>query len=178
MGTAAPGRHSTRYAVRHPVVIAVSLAAVGWAVSGCGAGFNAQTNQQYQGAEGINNRDGLVYVLNALVVTDEQGNGTFVGTLIDQSSTPDALVSVTATDSQGSAVKTTKLSSPIALKSQQAVQLQTDAVVRLNGKAVVAGDILTAIFTFQNASPVEIGIPVVVGGSGTIYSGIPIGSST
>ncbi len=177
MDTTAPGRHSSRYTVRRPVVIAVSLAAVGWAVSGCGAGFNAQTNQQYQGAEGINNRDGSVYVLNALVVTDGQGNGTLVGTLIDQSSTADALVSVTATDSHGTAVKTTKLSNPIALDSQQAVKLQTDAAVRLSGKALVAGDILTATFTFQNASPVEIGIPVVVGGRGTIYTGIPVGST-
>jgi hypothetical protein len=151
------------------------VAALCLTVTGCnGVGFNEQTNKFYQGAAGITNRDGEVYVLNALVVTDGKGNGTMVGTLLNQTSTADSLQGVTATDSNGKAL-TTKLASPVPLGREQAVKLETNASVRLTGQGLVAGYYIHVTFTFATAAPLSMTIPVLP--QGTEYSSVPVGQT-
>ncbi len=62
-------------------------------LAGCGTGFQAQTNQIYQPGPGITVRDGGVYAINTLIVTDGNGNGTLVAALVNQAARPDTLVS-------------------------------------------------------------------------------------
>jgi hypothetical protein len=157
---------------RLPVLAIVATLCL--ALTGCGGGFDEQTNKIYQGAAGITNRDGEVYVLNALVVTDGKGNGTMVGTLLNIMSTADSLKGVKAVDSSGKTIAT-KLASPVSLKPEQAVKLETNGDVRLTGKGLRAGYFIDVTFTFATAAPLSMSIPVLP--QGTEYSSVPVGST-
>jgi hypothetical protein len=175
VGIATPLSSPPRSARLRPLQVLAFVAVLCLAVTGCnGVGFNEQTNKFYQGAAGITNRDGEVYALNALVVTDGKGNGTMVGTLLNQMSTADSLQGVTAADSNGKAL-TTKLASPVPLGPQQAVKLETNASVRLTGKGLVAGYYIHVTFTFATAAPLSMTIPVLP--QGTEYRSVPVGQT-
>jgi hypothetical protein len=142
------------------------------ALTGCGGGFNDQTNKVYQSAAGISNRGHQVYVLNALVVTDGKGNGTMVGTLIDMAKSADTHHTVCAVDSTGKGINT-KLAAPVKLAPAQAVKLQTNAAVRLTSKNLKPGYFITVTFGFSTAAPVTMAIPVLP--RGTEYTSVPVG---
>lgn len=175
----APGRGPRRSSASRWRVVAVATLVL-IVLTGCGASFNAQTNQPYQPAEGTNSRDGDIYVLNALVVTDGRGDGTVVTTLINQRDADDALQSVTAVDENGNSIHVDRLAQEFSLAPQDGVQIPSDTlpdggVISLRGNALQAGRVITVTFTFADAAAVEIGVPVVA--VGTIYTGIPIGPS-
>jgi hypothetical protein len=144
-------------------------------LTSCAADFNAQTNQQYQAGVGTTDRSSTVYVLNALVAANDQGEGTLVGTLLNQSKNADGLRAVTAADLSGDPITIPDLTQPIALPSQTAVKLQTGGAVRLSGSNLVLGDFIQVTLSFEQAAPITIQVPVVAGGAGTLYTGIPIG---
>jgi hypothetical protein len=149
-----------------------------WFLTSCAADFNAQTNQQYQAGVGTTDRSSSVYVLNALVVANDQGEGTLVGSLINQSTKADGLRAVTTSDLNGKPITTTDLAAPIALPSQIAVKLQTDGAVQMSGPNLTLGDFVKVTLSFEQAAPIVVQIPVVPGGDDTIYTGIPIGPMT
>jgi hypothetical protein len=163
----------------------VALAIVGAPVlAGCGANFDAQTNQPYQPAEGVSARDGEVYALNTLVVTDGEGNGTIVSRLVNQQDVGDQLDSVAAVDSTGAAITAAPLAAPIVLgpavspeqpvpSPDQSVQVGTAGALRLSGDNVIAGNFVTLTLTFEVAAPVVVDVPVV--DVGTDYVDIPVG---
>ena len=72
---------------------ALLLAAV---TAGCGAGFNAQTNQQYQAAEGGNADSGSIGARNFLVLANDAGRGVLHGVLVNSGDTDDRLASIEA----------------------------------------------------------------------------------
>jgi hypothetical protein len=152
--------------------VAVVAALTCFGLTGCGADFNAQTNQQYQAGVGTDDRSNPVYVLGALVVARDNGAGTLVGSLINQVRASDELVSVTAKDASGQPITATSIPQPITLTSQQAVKLQDGGTVRLSGPGVVLGDFITVTFSFQQAAPIAVEVPVVP--YSRIYSGIPV----
>jgi copper(I)-binding protein len=173
--TAAGSRARTRSMHRlrlHRACLLALVAATCLALAGCSTGFRDQTNQQYQAAAGISDRSHDVYVLNALVVTDGNGNGTMVGTLINQSKTADTLQSVSATDAKGKTIAT-KLTSPVTLKPAQAVKLETGGAVRITSSALKAGYFINVTFSFASAAPVQVSIPVLV--NGPDYTAVPVG---
>lgn len=55
------------------------------ALAACG--FGVQTNKQYQAGAGVDNRDGIVQILNAAVVLPQAGatNGVFLGSFVNTS---------------------------------------------------------------------------------------------
>jgi hypothetical protein len=172
VGIRTPLSSRPRTARRRPLQLLAFLAALCLALTGCGGGFNEQTNKVYQGAAGINNRAGEVYVLNALVVTDGKGNGTLVGSLLNVMSATDSLQGFKAVDSSGKAI-TTKLASPVSLPSERAVKLETNGAVRLTSKGLLAGYFIDVTFTFATAAPLSMSIPVLP--EGTEYSSVPVG---
>ncbi len=134
-------------------------------VASCSFGtsnFDAQTNQFYTPAEGINERSGGVDVLNALVVADGDGQGRFIAGLVNNSdSTDDALTQVQgagdSSDIQGT------LQTPIDVAPNGFVQLADQGVepVVLQGDQIVPGDFVELTMTFQQADPVTVQLPVV-----------------
>ena len=62
--------------------LALTIAALLFAVpSLASCGFNYATDREYSPAAGSNNQDGVVDVLNAVIVSQEDGSGTFITSL-------------------------------------------------------------------------------------------------
>ncbi len=159
-------------------------------LAGCAANFDAQTQVQYQPAVGSDNRATDIYVLNALVVGDDSGDGTVVGTLINQADCPDYLVAVQAVDNSGGGIETSPLpavqavqsstcaasqapDTGIALPSQRPAKLPDDGQVQVHADTVAPGTFITLTLRFQQAGPIEIDVPVVA--EAAMYDGITVG---
>lgn len=166
---------STRTAdVRRLLRATAGLVTTALVLVGCGANFNAQSEQQYQPAVGVNSRTAGVYVIDTLVVTDGKGNGTVVSALINQQSSDDTLQSVTAQDLHGHSLQVSQLpNNGVRLPSGQAVQLGDSGAVRISGSPLLAGGVITLTFTFAQASPKRLEVPVVTDSS--TYSRVPVG---
>ena len=161
-------------------LVAASLVAI----SGCAANFDAPTQAIYQPAIGSDDRNGDVFVLNALVLGDDQGNGTLVTSLINQTSPADFLTGVTATVLGGGGVDVGSLptlsstvanapSTGIELPTQTAVRLPEGGFVQLNSADLKPGGYLTLTLTFKEAAPLDIDVPVVA--ESPTYDGITVG---
>lgn len=152
-----------------------AAAAAALTLTGCGANFQAQSQQVYQPAVGVNDRSGSVYAINTLVVTDGKGNGTVIAALINQARQDDTLQEVSATDDSGKALAVRPLAhGGVALASGQSVQLADSGAVRVSGKSLEAGSLVTVTFTFAQATPVTVDAPVVSNRS-SVYSTVPVG---
>ncbi len=124
------------------------------ALAACG--FNVQTDQVYQPAEGVNDRSGQVDILNALVVSGTDGEGTFAGTLVNNSQTDgDELTQVTAKDAE------VKMAEPVKIPAGDLVNLADSGTVTVAGDPVVPGGYVTLIFSFANGQTTEVQVPVV-----------------
>ncbi|MFL6153712.1 MAG: hypothetical protein ACJ72B_15140, partial [Ornithinibacter sp.] len=140
------------------------------AVSGCSdTSFDAQTNDVYDAGVGVNSRGTGVDVLNALIVDNGDGTGTLSATLVlnpgefdeDQAPTSVTFDDFSVTTLDGQPVDAT-LSDDVVLQPDESVMLGTDPVATVAGDNVVAGDMVTATFSFDTVvEPIEIDIPVV-----------------
>jgi hypothetical protein len=153
----------------------------------CGAGFDAQTNQVYQPAVGVNDRSGDIFVINALVVTDGSGAGTVVAALINETDETDTLVSVVASSTSGAPLESSDLGGGIELPPDQSVQL-ADEGISVSGTAaagepgsqeeggVTAGSFVVLQFQFEQAAVVTVEAPVVIDGTEhqDVYEDIPV----
>jgi len=130
-------------------------------------GFDNQTDQVYQAATGTNERtvDG-VDVLNALIVSAENGQGTFGGSLSlpDEATKPVELTSIT----DGS------LTAPVQVKPGEVVNLAQSGRVRLQGSDIVAGNFLPISFGFSDGKTVHMLVPVI--DHDGPYASVPVGS--
>lgn len=143
-------------------------------LSACGSNFDAQSQQPYQPAVGVSNRTGDVYAIDTLVVTNNNGDGTVVAALINQAQQDDTLREVSAVDNDGGALTVAPLpDTGLPLPSGQAVQLADSGAVRVSGKSLRAGYFITLTFTFAQAAPLEMQVPVVINSS--TYTGVPVG---
>ncbi|HEY0903114.1 MAG TPA: hypothetical protein VGE14_04425 [Marmoricola sp.] len=122
------------------------------ALTACG--FNAQTDQVYQPAVGINDRDGEVDVLNALIVTGQDGTGTFAGTLVNNTDDDDRLDAVSGPDLTASR-------RTVDIAAHDVVNLADSGQVTLRGERIEPGNFVELTLTFQNAAPVTVTVPVV-----------------
>jgi copper(I)-binding protein len=148
-------------------------------VAGCSASFDAQTNQVYQPAIGSNNRDGDVYVLDALVVTDGTGLGTISAGLVNEAARDDALVAVRADSPAGNRVHGTLLSYRVRLPSLRLVQLSDAGDVILSGaNPLNVGGSITVTFTFRAAEPVTLDLPIVMNTGDFAHVPVPTPSAT
>lgn len=92
--------------LRRPTALLVALVAALPALSACSAsGRDAATSQVNQIVMGTDNRDFEVDVLNAVIVAKADGSGTFIATLVNNSSQTDNSMTALAGD-QGLDVST------------------------------------------------------------------------
>jgi hypothetical protein len=139
-------------------------------VAGCSNGFNAQTDEIYQPGPGISVRQDGVYLLNAAIVSDGSGNGTLVGALLDQSRTPDRLLSVTANGPKAPTV--TIIGKTIPLPVHTSVQLADTGKVRLVG-TLTLGTFQSLTLKFHNGEPINVRLPVLAHSAD--YSDVTVG---
>jgi hypothetical protein len=148
-------------------------------VASCSFGtsnFDAQTNQFYTPAEGVNERSSGVDVLNALVVADESGRGRFIAGLATNSDTTDDALTAVRGSGESSGVEGT-LATPIDVVRDGFVQLADGDVepVMLEGKPIVPGRFIELTIEFEEAEPVTVKLPVVT--SDDDFEGVEIPSA-
>jgi len=134
-------------------IAAIAVAVIApFALSACGSSFGAQTNQQYQAADGANLRTGPVEVHNGLFVDNGDGTATFSGALLaDEQQT---IESITV------AGKAKKLAEPITLAPQQLVTLGKKGEIVVKSDDLKAGGYTTISFAASPGGDVSIEVPV------------------
>ena len=137
---------------------AASLVLLVPALSACG--FNYQTDQVYQPSVGVNNRDGAVDVLGAVVVSGIDGQGTVVASLVNKDATRTAtLQSINATSS--SSGLTVKLAAPVEVKPESLVNLADSGAGSITGDSVKPGAFARITFSFDGGQNTTVNVPVV-----------------
>jgi hypothetical protein len=128
-------------------------------LAGCSNSFDVQTDQVYTPARGVSDRSGPVDVLNALVVSAENGAGTIVTTLVNNDTEDDdTLVSVTV-DGAPATVSTEDDAAVIPAGGH--TDLGTSGAVFASSGAIVAGKFVDLIFTFQHGGAITVEAPVI-----------------
>ncbi len=134
------------------------------ALASCSSvGFNAPTDQVYTPAQGVNNRDGDVNVLNALVISGEAGSGRVIAGLANQNTTqPDEITGIRgAGENEG--VQVTALGGEAAIPAAGFLQLADPGslAVLVSGEEVVPGGYVRLTFTFASAEEATLNVPVI-----------------
>ena len=124
-------------------------------VPGVGA-CSYQTDQVYQPGVGVNDRDGAVDVLGAVVVSSTDGKGTFVASLVND----DLEESGTLTGIAGEDVQV-QLSAPIEIEPESLVNLADTGAVLVTGESVAPGRFVRLTLTFESGDETEVNVPVV-----------------
>ena len=138
------------------------------ALSGCGAGNEVQTNQQYQAAIGANLRTGEVQLFNALAVDNGDGTATVSTVIVNTTDQDQKLGSATATTLDGTTVPVE--SATATVPANGTFNTGTDATVVLKSKDVKAGGYVELTLSFDGAGDVRIEAPVVA--RTDMYSGV------
>lgn len=126
-------------------------------LSSCG--FDPATNRINTVAAGTSDRDQSVDVLGAVVVSAEEGSGTFIATFVNNSTTDSA--SVDGLGPQGETQAQAVDFSPIDLEPGSLVNLaEDDQGVTVEGD-FAAGDVLPLVVQLSGGETVELGVPVV-----------------
>jgi len=156
---------------RRLAAVAVLLAVP--ALSACGVNFSAQTDQQYTPADGVNSREGVVDVLNALVVSDADGTGRFIAGFTSNTDVDQTITGIAGVgDDQGTGVELGD--GDFTVPARGFLQLADDesTMVAVTGEPVVAGYYVRLVINFSDASPVELDVPVV--DVGTDFEELPL----
>jgi hypothetical protein len=133
---------------------AVAMVLLVPALAACGFGY--QTDQVYQPGVGVNNRDGNVDVLGAVVVSSLNGEGTFVASLVNgDDEKDDSLVDMT-----GEGVEVS-LKGPIEVPAGSLVNLADTGAVSVTGDTIQPGKFARLTLTFESGQTTEVNVPVV-----------------
>lgn len=137
--------------------IAVAALALTPVLASCG--FDQPTDRVYTPGVGVNDRDGEVDVLNALIVSGAPGSGSVVATL----SNNDVDEADRLTDISGAGENNAQISldSPIEVPRGGTVSVSDEAEVSVEGEQINSGAFVEITFTFENAEPVTVEVPVV-----------------
>lgn len=128
-------------------------------LTACGAGFNAQSTQPYQAAEGSNAQSGEILARNMLILADAEGKGELHAAFVNNGPENDVLKSVELDPShQG-----------IEITGMRPFTLRPGALLSVpptTGKPVVitgakAGTMLKLTFSFSEAAPITTQVPVL-----------------
>jgi len=117
-------------------------------LSSCGFGY--ATDRVYTPANGANERDAGVDVLNAVIVSGQEGSGTFIASFANNSQSEEASV-----DEFAGAGDDASLHAP-----GQLVNLADDGGIAVTGD-LAAGDFVTVTMTFGDGQSVEMDVPTV-----------------
>lgn len=142
-----------------PVLAAISAVAL---LTGCGAGFNAQSVQTYAPADGALADNGSIRVLNALVVAAEGATtGVISTTLVNHGDRTDRLTDITSSSG------TVDLTGPGELRPGAAVRFSagTTPSATIADLTRSPGQSVTIKLTFARSEPLTVRT-VVVAASG------------
>ena len=143
--------------MKSPIQRRVAIAALLLAPALTACGFSAQTDQVYQPAVGVNDRSEQVYVLNALVVSGEDGSGTFAGTLVNtDQTTDDTLDSVS-----GAGITTKRRTVDVDVPAGGTARLAETGEIQLEGDGIEPGKFVEITLGFSSGQTTTMTVPVV-----------------
>jgi hypothetical protein len=163
-------QHATRRLRRSTALL--GLTALLPAVTACSSNFDSPVLQPYNPSVGVYDRSGTVEAFNVLAVTDDQGSGTLVASLINQGDEPDRLTAVDV-QAEGDRQVTAQLRGPVDLEPKELVLLHEGPSVTLAGDGLEAGYFMTLTMEFERAETVTLRIPTETNGGP--YADVPIG---
>ncbi|RNM17337.1 hypothetical protein [Nocardioides pocheonensis] len=141
--------------MKSPLRRRTAIAALLLAPALTACGFSAQTDQVYQPAVGVNDRSGDVDILNALIVSGEDGSGTFAGTLVNKDTTQDATLDTVS--GPGITASRTTVDVPAAGNAR----LAESGDLTLEGSSIKPGTFVELTFSFSNGQTTTMKVPVV-----------------
>ena len=139
--------------------LAVCIGALVLALPGVSAcGFNYATDKENNIVNGTNDKDGVVDVLNALIVSGEAGSGTFVASLSNNDTTKP--ISLESLDFGSSSTVQVAGFSPIEVPAHGLVNLADGQGIKVSGD-FKAGDFINATLSFDNGDTTQLDVHVV-----------------
>ncbi|PVG84569.1 hypothetical protein DDE18_02915 [Nocardioides gansuensis] len=140
--------------LRRSLVRATAALALAAPLTSCG--FDYATDRYYTPAHGANDRDGVVDVLNAVVVSTEAGSGTFVASLANNSSEEAQALSELA----GEGLTVAEFQ-PVEIPAGGLVNLAEPATdIKVEGD-FEAGDFIPVELGFESGERTTLDVPVV-----------------
>ena len=140
--------------------IALSLGALILAVPGVAScGFNYATDRENTVSNGTSDKSGTVDVLNAVIVSQEDGSGTFIATLSNNSA--DETIHMTSLSFGGDSTTQVAAFDPIEVKPHAVVNLADGQGIKISGD-FKAGDFVALTVGFDNGESADMKVHVVV----------------
>jgi hypothetical protein len=121
-------------------------------------GFDYATDRIYTPAAGVNNRDASVDVLGAVIVSAQDGSGTFIASFANNSTEEPATVETLEGGDQSQL--TAADFSPIEVPAGGLVNLADDGGLEVTGD-VAAGEFVPVAIQFGSGDRVQLDVPVV-----------------
>lgn len=140
-----------------PIATAAAVIALAAPLSSCG--FDYATERDYTPAGGANNRQGEVDILSAVVVSAEEGSGTFVASFSNNSVDAEQTFTGISGD-DGVAIETSEFD-PVAIAPGGLVNLADPAADIVLTGDFAAGDFVPLAFDFGNGERISFNVPVV-----------------
>jgi len=140
-----------------------------FALMACGAGFDAQTSQPYQPAEGTNVDSGGIAVRNLLVLASEDGKGELHGVIVNKGTTDDTLATLDAAAADAPATPEAEEPATITVGNDRPMTLAAGSTLTLpppTGQPFTVtggkpGEMVKVTITFAKAAPITVSIPVL-----------------
>jgi hypothetical protein len=126
------------------------------ALASCG--FDYATDRENNIVNGVNDKDGEVDVLNAMIVSGEEGSGTFIASLANNDTT--APISLESLGFGSNSTVEVAGFEPIEVPPHGLVNLSTGQGVKVSGD-LAAGDFVALTLTFDNGESASMEVPVV-----------------
>lgn len=156
--------------MKSPLRRRTAIAALLLAPALTACGFGVQTDQVYQPAVGVNDRSGDVDILNALIVSGEDGSGTFAGTLVNKDTTQD--ITLDSVSGPGVTASQTTVDVPAAGNAR----LAESGALTLEGASIKPGTLVELTFSFSNGQTTTLKAPVVEAAGD--YKDVPLPSAS
>ena len=145
--------------VRRSIAVATVLLAAPL-VSSCAVTFGAQTDLPYNPAVGTDDRSGTVDVLNALIVSGDDGSGTVVAGLVNNDPNNDDTLKDVSGAGNDSGL-TVDITGDTSIPAGGLLDLAKDGGVSAYGDRIKAGNFVTLRFTFDRGEAITLDVPVV-----------------
>ena len=140
--------------------IALSLGALILAVPGVAScGFNYATDRENTISNGTSDKSGTVDVLNAVIVSLEDGSGTFIATLSNNSA--DETIHMSSLSFGSNSTTQVAAFDPIEVKPHAVVNLADGQGIKVSGD-FKAGDFVAVTVGFDNGESADMKVHVVV----------------
>ena len=139
--------------------LALGAAATLSVLSFASCGFDYATDREYTPGVGVNDRDGDLDVLAAVIVSAQPNSGRVVASL--SNNLTDEEISLTEIASDASQTLTSESIEPVVVPPGQLVNLaETDPPLNVTGE-FEAGDYVPVVFKFSNGETTTLKVPVV-----------------